>query len=108
MIFTGSSLHGHIIIHCRRKEIISGGGGGGMTEKIFSSGIIFLGYKSNFRKSGQPSACYGTVITLRSQNGPSYLHGLTHALQNNEGKTISVRFSLQSFTIVSSPAAGCT
>ena len=34
----------------------------------------------------------GIIITLRSQNGPSYLHCLTHALQSNEVKTISVRF----------------
>ena len=36
------------VYHCRRKEIVSGG----ITKKIFSSGIIFLGYKSNFQKSG--------------------------------------------------------
>ena len=50
----------------RRKKIVSGAGG--MTKKIFSSGIIFLGYKSNFQKSGggghmPPSSpgSYGTI-----------------------------------------------
>ena len=32
------------------------------------------------------------IITLRSQNGPSYLHCLTRALESNEVKTISRRF----------------
>ena len=46
--------------YCCRKKILSGGGG--MTKKIFSSGIIFLGYKSNFQKSycTCPLGSYGT------------------------------------------------
>ena len=55
-----------MVSHCRRKEIVSGGRG--MTKKIFSSGIIFFSYKSNFQKSvaldPQPPSSYGTVSGL--------------------------------------------
>ena len=56
-------------IHCRRKEIVSGGGGG-MTKKIFSRGIIFFGYKSNFQKSGtnMPPGSYGTEIVWKQHH----------------------------------------